>query len=363
MKCVTKEDFANYQGILVLAEVRDGELLDCSKELVSEGRKLADAMGTSLSALLVGTDVAGFAATLGGYGADKVLVCEHPLLGKYTTEAYTKVICQVVEAIKPDTFLVSATTIGRALAPRCAARLKTGLNADCTLLHIGTEQYREYLTANSTLKPEELDAACAYQGLKMTMPAFGGHLMATITCPNYRPQMATVRPGVMAMAEYSEAKAANCVTERPAFELSEADICAKVLDVVKEIKNTVDVTKAEVVVSVGMGIRKDSEKGIALAQELADAFGGVVGCTRDVMTEGWVEEDRMIGQTGKIVRPKLYIALGISGAIQHQGGMKDSEFIVAVNTDAKAPISDIADVFLVGDLFNIVPAMIRETKA
>lgn len=363
MKCVNKEDFDSFNGVLVLAEVRNGELLDCAKELVSEGRRLADATGSVLYALLVGAAVSGFARTLGGYGAEKVFVCESPLLADYTTEAYTKVICQIVERLKPETFLVSATTVGRALAPRCAARLATGLNADCTLLHSGSEEYRAYLTENSTLKPEEIDAACAYDGLKMTMPAFGGHIMATITCPSYRPQMATVRPGVMQPGEYDAERAAACKIEYPGFELSDCDVMAKVVETVKEIKNTVDVTKAEVIVSVGMGIRKDSKRGIQLAQELADAFGGVVGCTRDVMSEGWLGEERMIGQTGKIVRPKLYIALGISGAIQHQGGMKDSGFIVAVNTDPHAPIGEIADVLLPGDLFDVVPAMIKAAKA
>lgn len=362
MKCVTKEDFARFNGILVLAEVRNGALLDCSKELVSEGRRLADATGSVLYALLVGSNVADFSRTLGGYGADKVFVCESPLLEKYTTEAYAKVICQVVEKLMPDTFLVSATTIGRALAPRCAARLVTGLNADCTLLHTDSAEYRAYLEENSTLKPEEIDAAAAYDGLKMTMPAFGGHMMATIICPAYRPQMATVRPGVMQPGEYSAERAAACKVEYPGFELAESDVMADVVDVVREIKNTVDVTKAEVIVSVGMGIAKDSKRGLQLAQELADAFGGCVGCTRDVMSKGWLGEECMIGQTGKIVRPKLYIALGISGAIQHQGGMKDSGFIVAVNTDLHAPIAELADVLLPGDLFDIVPAMIKAAK-
>jgi electron transfer flavoprotein alpha subunit len=362
MKCVTKEQFDEYKGIWALAEVRDGELQPCSAELVSEARRLADAMGTEVTALLVGKDVAAHAKTLAGYGADKVLVCENELLKDYSAEPYAKVICQVVEAGKPDVFLVSATTIGRDLAPRCAAKLCTGLNADCTLLHIGTEQYREYLLANSTLKPEELEAACAYEGLKMTMPAFGGHMMATITCPDYRPQMATVRPGVMQVGEFDEAKSDAACVEYPAFELEQSDVLAEVKEVVKEIKNVVDVTKAEVVVGVGMGIRKDSKKGLELAQELADVLGGVVGCTRDVMNEGWLPEEVMIGQTGRIVRPKLYIALGISGAIQHQGGMKDSEFIVAVNNDKRAPMFEVADVALVGDLFSIVPAMIKAAK-
>lgn len=362
MKCVTKADFDSFRGILVLGELRDGELMDCSKELMSEARRLADETGAPLYGLLLGADAARFARTLGGYGADKVFVCEHELLAEYTTEAYAKVICQVVEALRPDSFLVSATTIGRALAPRCAARLCTGLNADCTLLTVSPDEYRRYLTDNSTLKPQEIDAACEYSGLKMTMPAFGGHMMATIICPAYRPQMATVRPGVMTAGEFDTAKADACVVERPEFTLEPGDVLAEVVETVKEIKNTVDITKADIIVTVGMGIRKDSRRGLALAQELADVLGGTVGCTRDVMSEGWLDEARMIGQTGKIVRPKLYIALGVSGAIQHQGGMKDSGFIVSVNSDAHAPMNELADVVLPGDLFEIVPAMIAAAK-
>lgn len=362
MKCNSKADFEQYKGIWVLCETRGGELLDASIELVSEARRLADQLSCEVTALLPGYDVAKFAKTLGGYGADKVIVCENPALKDYTAEAYTAAVCQVVEAGKPDTLLVPATTIGRDLAPRCAARLKTGLNADCTLLHIGKDDYIEYLKKESTMDISELEPKVFDGQLKMTMPAFGGHLMATIVCPDYRPQMATVRPGVMKKGEYSEEKAAKCVVEQPEIVIGEDDVKSKVLETVKEIKDTVDITGAKVIVSVGMGIKKDSAKGIALAQELADAFGGVVGATRDVVTEGWVDEDRMIGQTGKIVRPKLYIALGISGAIQHQGGMKDSEFIVAVNTDKRAPIFEIADCGIVGDLFDIVPALIKAAK-
>ena len=362
MKCNSQEEFALYKGIWVLCECRDNELSSASVELVSEARRLANRLGSDVTALLPGYGVAGFAKTLGGYGADKVIVCEHEALKDYTAEAYTAAVCQAVEKGMPDTLLVSATTIGRDLAPRCAARLKTGLNADCTLLHVGKEEYLEYLKKESSMDLSEVEEKVTDNQLKMTMPAFGGHLMATIICPDYRPQMATVRPGVMKAGEYSEEKAEKCLIENFAVNITENDLPAKVLETVKEIKNTVDLTGAKVIVSVGMGIKKDNEKGLELAQELADVFDGVVGATRDVVTEGWVSEDRMIGQTGKIVRPKLYIALGISGAIQHQGGMKDSEFIVAVNTDKHAPIFEIADCGLVGDLFEVVPAMIKAAK-
>lgn len=280
----------------------------------------------------------------------------------FAAEAYTAAVCQVVEKGMPDTLLVSATTIGRDLAPRCAARLQTGLNADCTLLHVGRQEYLDYLARESSQDLSEIEGRVTDNQLKMTMPAFGGRLMAAITCPNCRPQMATVRPGVMKAGEYSEEAAARCVVERPKIAITGRDRLTEVLETVKEVKNTVDLTGAKVIVAVGMGIKKDPQKGIELAEQLAGAFDGVVGATRDVVTAGWIGEDRMIGQTGKIVRPKLYIGLGISGAIQHQGGMKDSEFIVSVNTDKRAPLFEIADCGLVGDLFDVVPAMLKAAK-
>lgn len=362
MKCNSKEDFARYQGIWVLCECRDGKLSDASIELVSEARRLADKLGTTVTALLVGYGVAEHAKTLGGYGADKVIVCEDEALKVYTAETYTAAVCQVVEKGLPDTLLVSATTIGRDLAPRCAARLKTGLNADCTLLHVGKQEYLDYLAKESSQDLSEVEDKVFDGQLKMTMPAFGGHLMATIVCPNYRPQMATVRPGVMKAGEYDAAAAERCVVEHADIKITDADKLTDVIETVKEIKNTVDLTGAKVIVAVGMGIKKDPKRGIELAEQLAEAFDGVVGATRDVVTEGWIDEDRMIGQTGKIVRPKLYIGLGVSGAIQHQGGMKDSEFIVAVNTDKRAPLFEIADCGLVGDLFDVVPAMLKALK-
>ena len=363
MKCVSKQDFEQYKGVWVLCECRNGELSEAALELVGEARRLADDLGTQVTALLPGWDVAKHARLIGGHGADKVIVCEHEALKEYTTEAYTAAVCQIVEAGKPDTLLVSATTIGRDLAPRCAARLCTGLNADCTVLHTGKQEYMDYLARESSIDIAEIEANVHDGQLKMTMPAFGGHLMATILCPDYRPQMATVRPGVMQKGEYSEEKAAACVIEYAEVKISQDDVKTQVLETVREISDRIDISGAEVIVAVGMGIRKDSEKGLALAEELAEVFGGVVGATRDVVTEGWVAEDRMIGQTGKIVRPRLYIGLGISGAIQHQGGMKDSEFIVAVNSDKRAPIFEIADCGIVGDLFDVVPAIIKAAKA
>ena len=216
----------------------------------------------------------------------------------------------------------------------------------------------------STLPQAQLDALNREdRNLKMTRPAFGGHLMATIICPRFRPQMATVRPGVLKKGEYNEAKANAVVVEPVAFELSEADIKTKVLEVVKEAKELVDLTGAEVVVSVGRGISKDVETGIKLAEELAGLFGGVVGGSRAAIDSGWLSADHQVGQTGKTVHPKLYVALGISGAIQHKAGMQDSECIVAVNKSDSAPIFDVADYGICGDLFKVVPMMIDAIKA
>ena len=362
MKCITKEDFEQYSGIMVAAEVREGQLTDSAIELVSEAKRLADVTGESVIALVIGSGVTETAKALAGYGADKVIVCDDPLLADYTTNAYTKAVCEVVENVKPDILMIGATTIGRDLAPRCAARLKTGLNADCTILHASRDGYMKYLAENSQLDLSTMEAKVDEKSLKMTMPAFGGHMMATITCPVYRPQMVTVRPGVMTAGEFDAAKAEACIPEVYDCSMSEDDLGVQILNIVKNMGNTVDMTKAEVIVSVGHGIQADVEKGLALANELAELLGGTIGCSRDVSTEGWVAEERMIGQTGKIVRPKLYLALGISGAIQHIGGMKDSGYIIAVNKDKNAPIFGVADVGIVGDLFDVVPKLIADIK-
>ena len=339
-------NLADFSGVWVFCEQRQGELQPTVLELISEARKLADDMGTEVCGLLLGGKGVGekMAKELGAYGADKVLVCESDLLETYTTDAYAKVLCDTVMAKKPEILLIAATNIGRDLGPRCAARLHTGLTADCTHLDVDVEKYED-------------------RNLKMTRPAFGGHLMATIICPRFRPQMATVRPGVLKKGEYNEAKANAVVVEPVAFELSEADIKTKVLEVVKEAKELVDLTGAEVVVSVGRGISKDVDTGIKLAEELAGLFGGVVGGSRAAIDSGWLSADHQVGQTGKTVHPKLYVALGISGAIQHKAGMQDSECIVAVNKSDSAPIFDVADYGICGDLFKVVPMMIDAIKA
>ena len=355
-------DTGAFKGVWVFCEQREGKLMSTDFELISEGRKLADDLGVELCGVLLGHNVEGLAKELGGYGADKVYVCEHPLLETYTTDAYAKVLCDLVEEKKPEILLIGATNIGRDLGPRCAARLHTGLTADCTHLDVDVAKYKEFLKTTSTIDVDNT-AFEENTNLKMTRPAFGGHLMATIICPRFRPQMSTVRPGVMKKAPFDQAKADAVVVEKPAVSLAQEDIHVQVLEVKKAAKKLVDLIGADVVVSVGRGISKDVEKGIALAEELAEVLGGVVGASRAVVDAGWMSADHQVGQTGKTVHPKIYVALGISGAIQHKAGMQDSECIIAVNKNETAPIFEVASYGIAGDLFKVTPMLIESLKA
>ena len=360
-------------GVWVFCEQRQGTMMSTSFELISEGRKLANELGTKLYGVLLGKDVEGIAKELGGYGADGVYVCESDLLEHYTTSAYTKVICDVIEELKPEAFLIGATNIGRDLGPRVAARMHTGLCADCTHLDIDVANYQEFLRGASTLAEPRIAATQfamvlgqkhdVSRDLKMTRPAFGGHLMASIICPRFRPAMATVRPGVMKKNAFDAAKAEACEIIKPNFALTADDMDTEVVEVVKAAKKLVDLIGAEVVVSVGRGISKDVEKGIALAEELAEVLGGVVGASRAVTDAGWMSVDHQVGQTGKTVHPRIYVALGISGAIQHKAGMQDAECIIAVNKNDFAPIFECADYGIVGDLFKVTPMLIEAIKA
>lgn len=374
MSTFNSSDVAAFKGgVWVFCEQRQGSMMPTSYELISEGRKLADELGTKLYGILLGDGIEGIAKDLGGYGADGVYVCDHPMLKDYTTDGYTKVICDVIEEYKPEIMLIGATNIGRDLGPRCAARLHTGLCADCTHLDVDMGIYKDFLKENSTLAPERIEATShavvlgqkhdVSRDLKMTRPAFGGHLMASIICPRFRPAMATVRPGVMKKAAFDQAKAYACEIIKPAFELSEADMQTEVVEVVKAAKKLVDLIGADVVVSVGRGISKDVEGGIKLAEELAEVLGGVVGGSRATIDSGWLSADHQVGQTGKTVHPKIYVALGISGAIQHKAGMQDSECIIAVNKNDTAPIFEIADYGICGDLFKVTPMLIEAIKA
>ncbi|MBQ1310339.1 MAG: electron transfer flavoprotein subunit alpha/FixB family protein [Blautia sp.] len=358
------ENIEEYHDIWVFCEQRDGKLQNTDFELISEGRKLADERGAKLVGVLLGSDVKGIASELGGYGADKVIICDDPALKVYTTDAYTKVLCDLVNDKKPEVLLVGATTIGRDLAPRCAAKLHTGLTADCTHLDIDMDKYLDFLRESSTIEVDPEKFKMDDTNLKMTRPAFGGHLMATIICPRFRPCMSTVRPGVMKKSEFDQAKADACELEMYPVSLSEDDLKTKVLEVVKATKKMVDLVGADVIVSVGNGISSDVQKGLALAEELCDALGGgVVGGSRVAVDEGWLSDDHQVGQTGKTVHPKIYVALGISGAIQHKAGMQDSEVIIAVNTNDAAPIFEVATYGIVGNVFDVVPKMIEEIKA
>ena len=338
-------DTGAFKGVWVFCEQREGKLMSTDFELISEGRKLADDLGVELCGVLLGHNVEGLAKELGGYGADKVYVCDHELLETYTTDGYAKVICDLVEEKKPEIFLIGATNIGRDLGPRCAARLHTGLTADCTHLDVDVTKYKEFLKTTSTI---DVDNTVFEENTNLKMT---------------RPQMSTVRPGVMKKAPFDQAKADAVVVEKPAVALTKEDIHVEVLEVKKAAKKLVDLIGADVVVSVGRGISKDVEKGIALAEELAEVLGGVVGASRAVVDAGWISADHQVGQTGKTVHPKIYVALGISGAIQHKAGMQDSECIIAVNKNDTAPIFEIADYGICGDLFKVTPMLIEAIKA
>ena len=352
-------DTAAFKNVWVFCEQRQGVMMPTTFELISEGRKLADELGVELCGILLGDNVDGIAAELGEYGADKVYVYNSPLLKDFTTDAYTKVIVEAVEEIKPEVLLFGASNIGRDLAPRCAARLHTGLTADATHLDIDTAKYIDFLKESSTIDLSKQKFDMEDRNLKMTRPAFGGHLMASIICPRFRPAMATVRPGVMKKRLCKK----NVEILHPAFALEASDIHTEVVETVKAAKKLVDLIGADFIVSVGRGISKDVEGGIKLAEELAEVLGGVVGSSRACVDAGWISADHQVGQTGKTVHPKVYIALGISGAIQHKAGMQDSECIIAVNKNESAPIFEVADYGIVGDLFKVVPELIESIKA
>ena len=357
-------DTAAFKNVWVFCEQRQGVMMPTTFELISEGRKLANELGVELCGILLGDNVKGIAAELGQYGADKVYVYDSPLLKDFTTDAYTKVISDAVQEFHPEILLFGASHIGRDLAPRCAARLHTGLCADCTHLDVDVANYIQFLRESSTLDVDSMKWDMEDRNLKMTRPAFGGHLMATIICPRFRPQMSTVRPGVMKKAPFDQAKADACQIVKPAFSLTAEDIKTEVLSVEKAAEKLVDLIGADVIVSVGRGISKDVNKGIELAEQLAAALGGgVVGASRAVTDAGWMTADHQVGQTGKTVHPKIYVALGISGAIQHTAGMQDSECIIAVNKNEGAPIFGVADYGIVGDLFKVVPELIKQIEA
>lgn len=340
-----------YKGVFVFAQQVDNEISGIAFELIGKGKDLAKDLGTEVTAVLVGSDVKGLADELAEYGADKVIVVDDPELKEYRTEPYTHAIASVIKEFKPEIFLIGATAIGRDLGPRVCARIHTGLTADCTKLDIG----------DFPMNPVP-GRETKHNQLLMTRPAFGGNTIATIACPDFRPQMATVRPGVMQKAPKEAGKKAVVTEFNPGFTKNNKYV--DILEVVKAVSNTVDIMDAKILVSGGRGV--GSPENFKILDDLAEAIGGTVSCSRAVVDAGWKPKDLQVGQTGKTVRPNVYFAIGISGAIQHLAGMEESDIIVAINKDESAPIFDVADYGVVGDLNKIVPMLtekIKEAKA
>ena len=328
-------NIADYKGVWVFAEQREGELQKVSLELLGEGRKIADKLGVKLTALLLGHNIKDLANTLGEHGADEVIVCDNKLLEHYTTDGYTKVICELASERKPGILFIGATFIGRDLGPRVAARLSPGLTADCT----------------------QLDVEVSNGDLLATRPAFGGNLMATIVCPDHRPQMATVRPGVFEKLPLGENDA---TVENVEIKFNSNDIRTKIVEIIKEHKDIVDISEANVLVAGGRGI--GSEENFKMLKELAEVMNGSIAASRAAVEKGWVDKDYQVGQTGKTVRPNIYVACGIPGAIQHAAGMQDSDMIIAINKDESAPIMKLADYAIVGDVNKVLPELIAQFK-
>ncbi|MGH4119295.1 electron transfer flavoprotein subunit alpha/FixB family protein [Clostridium sp.] len=330
-------NLVDYKGVWVFAEQRDGELQKIALQLLGEGRRMADKLKVELTAVLLGDKTDHMANELATHGADKVIVAEHPLLNHFTTDAYAKVICELANERKPEVIFIGATYLGRDLGPRVSARLSTGLVADCTSLDVDPEN----------------------NNLLMTRPAFGGNIMATIVCGEHRPQMATVRPGVFEKLARDTSR--SCKIEKVTVNLTESDIRTKTLEVVKVAEVLADIADANIIVSGGRGV--GAKENFAVLEELATTLGGVVGGSRAAVENGWVDKSLQVGQTGKTVRPNVYIACGISGAIQHLAGMQESDYIIAINKDASAPIMKVADLAIAGDYSKVLPELIAQVNA
>jgi electron transfer flavoprotein alpha subunit len=336
-----------YKGVFTFAQQVDHKLEGVAFELIGKGKELANDLGTEVTAVLLGSDIKDLADQLAEYGADHVIVVDDPELKDYRTEPYAQALAGIINEFKPEIFLVGATAIGRDLGPTVSARVGTGLTADCTSLEIG----------NFPLNAPE-DQQKKNQ-LLMTRPAFGGNTIATIACPDNRPQMATVRPGVMIKLEPKKGAKADIIEYKA--DLKKNNKYVEILDIVKEVKKTADIMEAKILVSGGRGV--GSAENFKLLDDLAEAIGGTVSCSRAVVDNGWKPKDLQVGQTGKTVRPNVYFAIGISGAIQHVAGMEESDIIIAINKDETAPIFDVADYGIVGDLNKIVPALTEAIKA
>ena len=325
-----------YKGVVVFVEQREGMISKVSLELLGKGRELADNLGEKMTAVLIGYDMMDKTKELIYYGADKVIYADDKIFEVYMTEPYTKAMSTIINDRKPEIVLFGATAIGRDLAPRISARIHTGLTADCTSLEIDEEN----------------------NNLLMTRPAFGGNILATIICPNYRPQMSTVRPGGMQKLEKDTSREGE--VEQYKIDINESDMTYKILEVVKEEKEKINIEDANVLVSGGRGIGKADN--FTILKDLAKELKGQVSASRAVVDAGWINKDHQVGQTGKTVRPGLYFACGISGAIQHLAGMEESDFIIAINKDSEAPIFEVADLGIVGDVHKVIPELINQLK-
>ena len=343
-------NLAEYKGVYVFAQQVDNEISGIAYELLGKGKELAAKLNEEVTAVLIGHDVKGLADKLAEYGADKVIVVDDPELKEYRTEPYAHALSSVINEFKPEIVLVGATAIGRDLGPTVSARVATGLTADCTVLEIGDFP----LVAIPGREAEQ-----KHNQLLMTRPAFGGNTIATIACPDTRPQMATVRPGVMQKIEPIVGAKANVIEYNPGF--TPNDRYVEIKEIVKAVSDTVDIMDAKILVSGGRGV--GSAENFKILEDLAEALGGSVSCSRAVVDSGWKPRELQVGQTGKTVRPNLYIACGISGAIQHTAGMEEADIIIAINKDEDAPIFDVADYGIVGDLNKIVPQLTEAIKA
>ncbi|MBP5598732.1 MAG: electron transfer flavoprotein subunit alpha/FixB family protein [Lachnospiraceae bacterium] len=339
-----------YKGVFVFAQQVDNKVDGIAYELLGEATRLAAPLNAKVTAVLVGSGIKNLADSLAEYGADRVIVVDDPELKDYRTEPYAHALASVINEFKPEIMLVGATAIGRDLGPTVSARVATGLTADCTMLEIGDFPLVPIPGKESEQKHNQL---------LMTRPAFGGNTIATIACPNNRPQMATVRPGVMQKIEPKKGAKAEVVEFNPGFTPNNRYVTIK--EVVKAVNDVADIMDAKILVSGGRGV--GSKENFKILEDLAEVLGGTVSCSRAVVDSGWKPKDLQVGQTGKTVRPNVYFAIGISGAIQHVAGMEESDIIIAINKDEDAPIFDVADYGIVGDLNKIVPELTAKLKA
>jgi electron transfer flavoprotein alpha subunit len=327
----------DYQGVMIYAEQRLGKVAEVAYELLHKGRELADQLNVPLSAALLGHNLDDMARSLIAYGADQVYSVDHPSLTGFTDDLYGDILTRIIRQVRPEILLAGATPVGRSFIPKVATQIGTGLTADCTELAIDPEK----------------------RLLLQTRPAFGGNIMATIICPQMRPQMATVRPKVMKKGMPDTQRSGTIVPV--SVDWNEVTPKTRLLEIVEELTEKVRLAEADVIVAGGRGLQE--EKHFALVRELADLLNAAVGASRGAVDSGWISYAHQVGQTGKTVAPKLYVAIGVSGAVQHLVGMQSSDTIVAINNDPHAPIFDVASYGIVGDLFEIVPEMIRQLKA